>query len=88
MNNNNKKEENDDDTKIKYIVDVLLRCRKMPPKDKRIIEPALNGENSEAQIVGVTLDSIKEISSIRIFLPKDLKGLDSRQTVSASLKVG
>ena len=40
------------------------------------------------QVVPILLQLVKAISSVRLYIPKDLRSLDSRQSVGKSVKVG
>ncbi|KAL1941621.1 hypothetical protein VTO73DRAFT_7060 [Trametes versicolor] len=72
-----------------YIVDVLLYCTKGStlPKDRNVttptpggIQPCLAGRGGEPLVVPVTLSTIDSISRLRIFMPKDLRPLQQRET--------
>jgi ATP-dependent RNA helicase DOB1 len=70
-----------------YIAEVLLNCSissigrsKEPPK------PPSSGEKGELQVVPVLLPFIKKISSIRIYIPMDLRPPDNRFSVSQSIQ--
>ena len=39
------------------------------------------------QVVPILLHLVKAISSVRLYIPKDLRSLDSRQSVGKSIKV-
>lgn len=39
------------------------------------------------QVVSILLHLVKAISSVRLYIPKDLRSLDSRQSVGKSIKV-
>ncbi|KAJ7386580.1 Exosome RNA helicase MTR4 [Desmophyllum pertusum] len=38
------------------------------------------------QVVPILLHLVKAISSVRLYIPKDLRSLDSRQSVGKSIK--
>ena len=40
------------------------------------------------QVVPILLQLVKAISSVRLYIPKDLRSLDSRQSVGKLVKVG
>lgn len=60
-----------------YIVDILLECL---PGSERL--PSIPGQPSENHVIVVELKNIDELSSVRIFVPKDIKSPDARQQVS------
>ena len=66
-----------DDDKAKYVVDVLLYCdpNQKPPA------PCAPGEKGEMVVVPCMLTSVDCLSSVRIYLPKDIRTADSRQSV-------
>jgi len=72
-----------DDARAKYIVDVLLLC---DPSQKDPT-PCPPDQKGEMQVVPTTLSSIDFLSSVRIYLPKDLRTADNRQSVYKSIKV-
>ncbi|EJD07908.1 antiviral helicase [Fomitiporia mediterranea MF3/22] len=77
-----------------YIVDVLLNCSKGSslPKDRNVttatpngVQPCPPGEKGEPLVVPILLSTIEGISLIRIFLPKDLRPLQARETAWKSI---
>jgi ATP-dependent RNA helicase DOB1 len=50
------------------------------------VQPVKKGEKGEPLVVPVLLSTVDSISHIRIFLPKDLRGLQSRETAWRSVK--
>lgn len=65
----------------RFIVDVLLNCasgttRPAAPGDKK----------SEPVVIPVLLSTLNGMSSVRIFVPKDLKPLDQRQQLYKTVK--
>ena len=77
-----------------YIVDVLLYCSKEShlPKERNITTPTPGGvipcppgEKGEPLVVPVLLSTIEGLSLIRIFLPKDLRPLQARETAWKSV---
>ena len=76
-----------------YVVDVLLKIatgslvgaktHKDLPSDVR---PPKDSENSRIEIVPVVLSRIQAISHIRIFLPRELQTIDSRNTIGKALE--
>lgn len=71
-----------DNLSARYIVDVLLLCS----SGSGVPKPCPPNENGVMQIVPVLLPVIKKISSLRIYIPKDLRSLESRMSVAKSLK--
>lgn len=80
-----------------YIVDVLLHCApgSVVSRDTRrqasaggastSIQPCPPGQRGEMLVVPVLLSTITSVSGIRIFLPKDLRPSDARDTVRKNL---
>lgn len=77
-----------------YIVDVLLNCAagSSLPKDRNTttptpggVKPCKQGQKGEPLVVPVLLSTVEGISLIRIFLPKDLRPLQARETVWKSV---
>jgi len=66
----------------KYIVDILLYC----DPNSKTPEPCPNGQKGEMQVVPSILSSIEKISSLRVYIPKDIRGTDSRQSVYKSIQ--
>ncbi|KAI0036405.1 antiviral helicase [Vararia minispora EC-137] len=77
-----------------YIIDVLLNCApgSAAPKDRKDVTPTPGGirpcppsEKGEPLVVPVLLSTIDGISHLRLFMPKDLRGLSARETVWKSV---
>ncbi|KAI0718441.1 antiviral helicase [Cerioporus squamosus] len=77
-----------------YIVDVLLYCARGStlPKDRNTttptpggVQPCPSGRNGEPLVVPVLLSTIDSISRLRLFMPKDLRSLDQRNTTWKSV---
>jgi len=74
-----------------YIVDVLLSCAagSVVSKDQRqgatTVLPCPPGEKGEPLVVPVLLSTLSSLSHIRIFMPKDLRPLEGRQTAMKAL---
>lgn len=77
-----------------YIVDVLLNCAVggTIPKDRSNItptpagiQPCAAGQKGVPLVVPVTLRTLDGISHIRVFLPKDLRQDQARETVWKSV---
>ncbi|GAV52401.1 hypothetical protein ZYGR_0AG03920 [Zygosaccharomyces rouxii] len=49
------------------------------------IRPALEGEKSMCAIIPITLDSIRTVGNLRLFMPKDVKASGQKETVGKSL---
>ena len=88
-----RRRDDDDNDPTAYSIDVLLRAsaastaaaaapsRSTPPP-----QPAGAEEGGEYVVVGVGLAAVEALSSIRIFLPKELKERSARKQVGASIK--
>ncbi|KAG7799043.1 hypothetical protein KL929_001120 [Ogataea haglerorum] len=50
------------------------------------IRPAKEGEETRSEVIPITLDSIKKISSCRSILPQDMKNSQARKTLRKALK--
>lgn len=77
-----------------YIVDVLLNCASgsVTPKDRTGasatpggVLPCAPGQKGEPLVLPVLLSTLDGISHIRIFLPKDLRQPQARETVWKSV---
>ncbi|KAF9219294.1 antiviral helicase [Gyrodon lividus] len=77
-----------------YIIDVLLNCADGAslPKDRNISTPALGGiqpcplgQKGTPLVVPILLSTVEALSHIRIFLPKDLRQDQARETVWKSV---
>jgi ATP-dependent RNA helicase DOB1 len=74
-----------DNSPSQYIVDVLLSTE--PNNNPGAIpKPPSDTNNAVLQVIPVLLSIISGMSSVRVFLPKDLRSAESRQTVAKSLK--
>ncbi|ESN92780.1 hypothetical protein HELRODRAFT_96072 [Helobdella robusta] len=73
---------------VMYVVDVLLQVSRdsIRPNDVNSIRPCSSNEKAEMQVVPMNLQVISPISSIRIYMPKDLVHVDARMSVLAALK--
>ncbi|KZT65233.1 antiviral helicase [Daedalea quercina L-15889] len=78
-----------------YILDVVLDCAESSslPKDRNItvatpggVQPCLKGQKGTPLVVPVFLSTVKAISRLRIFLPKDLRPLNARETAQKSVQ--
>ncbi|OCH89470.1 antiviral helicase [Obba rivulosa] len=78
-----------------YIVDVLLYCStgSTLPKDRNTttptpggVQPCPPGQKGEPLVVPVLLSTIDAISRLRVFLPKDLRPLQARETAWKSVQ--
>eukprot|EP00160_Parvularia_atlantis_P000653 Unigene10529_Nuclearia_a/m.32198 Unigene10529_Nuclearia_a/g.32198 ORF Unigene10529_Nuclearia_a/g.32198 Unigene10529_Nuclearia_a/m.32198 type:complete len:509 (-) Unigene10529_Nuclearia_a:66-1592(-) len=70
-----------DGSVAKYIVDVLLYCEPGSSANGRIPTPAKPGQKGEMLAVPVMLSTLDGVSSIRVYMSKDVRPLDSRQAV-------
>ncbi|XP_070563794.1 exosome RNA helicase MTR4-like [Ptychodera flava] len=71
-----------------YIAEVLLNCSKDSIKNAATesAKPAKPGEKGEMVVVPVMLHLLVHISSIRLYIPKDLRPYDNRQSVGKSIQ--
>ncbi|XP_020777394.2 exosome RNA helicase MTR4 [Boleophthalmus pectinirostris] len=71
-----------------YVVEVLLHCSKDSVKDAatEAAKPAAQGETGEMQVVPVMLHLLTSISSVRLYIPKDLRPFDNRQLMLKSIQ--
>lgn len=74
-----------DGLNAKYIVDVLLNCDASTGNSSRP-KPARPNEKSEIQVVPVMLHLLDGLSSIRVYIPKDLRPIENRNSVGKSIK--
>uniref|UniRef100_A0A3Q3II83 Superkiller viralicidic activity 2-like 2 n=1 Tax=Monopterus albus TaxID=43700 RepID=A0A3Q3II83_MONAL len=76
------------DSEPLYVVEVLLHCSKDSVKDAatEAAKPATPGETGEMQVVPVMLHLLTAISSVRLYIPKDLRPLDNRQLMLKSIQ--
>merc|ERR1711892_525351 len=74
----------EDDT---YVVDVLLHVTKETAKSKIASELCAvpQGEKGEMVVIPLLLPLIQQISSVRLFIPADLRPLDNRMAVLKSI---
>ncbi len=75
-----------------YVLDVLLQVADGASNGTKThndlpqgVRPPAEGEKAKMEVVPVLLSCIESIGHIRIFLPKDLKSADQRNTVRKSL---
>uniref|UniRef100_A0A3Q3MIR9 Exosome RNA helicase MTR4 n=1 Tax=Mastacembelus armatus TaxID=205130 RepID=A0A3Q3MIR9_9TELE len=71
-----------------YVVEVLVHCSKDSVKDAatEAAKPAAPGETGEMQVVPVMLHLLTAISSVRLYIPKDLRPFDNRQLMLKSIQ--
>jgi len=74
----------EDDT---YVIDVLLHVTKETSKSKIASELCAvpEGEKGEMVVVPLLLHLVQQISSVRLFIPSDLRSLDNRNSVLKSI---
>uniref|UniRef100_A0A673TNT1 Exosome RNA helicase MTR4 n=1 Tax=Suricata suricatta TaxID=37032 RepID=A0A673TNT1_SURSU len=72
-----------------YVVEVLLRCSKESLKNSatEAAKPAKPDERGEMQVVPVLVHLLSAISSVRLYIPKDLRPVDNRQSVLKSIQI-
>ncbi|XP_046900625.1 exosome RNA helicase MTR4 [Hypomesus transpacificus] len=71
-----------------YVVEVLVHCSKESVKNAstEAAKPAGPGEKGEMQVVPVMLHLLTSISSVRLYIPKDLRPHDNRQSMLRSIQ--
>ncbi|MGH0172476.1 UNVERIFIED_CONTAM: hypothetical protein FKN15_005183 [Acipenser sinensis] len=71
-----------------YVVEVLVHCSKESVKNAATdaAKPVKPGEKGEMQVVPVMLHLLRAISSVRLYIPKDLRSFDNRQSVLKSIQ--
>uniref|UniRef100_A0A3Q4HD89 Exosome RNA helicase MTR4 n=1 Tax=Neolamprologus brichardi TaxID=32507 RepID=A0A3Q4HD89_NEOBR len=71
-----------------YVVEVLVHCSKDSVKDAatEAAKPAAPGETGEMQVVPVMLHLLTSVSSVRLYIPKDLRPYDNRQLMLKSIQ--
>ncbi|TKS84321.1 Superkiller viralicidic activity 2-like 2 [Collichthys lucidus] len=76
------------DSEPLYVVEVLVHCSKDSVKDAatEAAKPAAPGETGEMQVVPVMLHLLTSISSVRLYIPKDLRPFDNRQLMLKSIQ--
>ncbi|XP_013133278.1 PREDICTED: superkiller viralicidic activity 2-like 2 [Papilio polytes] len=75
------KEENPLTAEQVIIVDILLHVKKWDPSDLDTKFPCPPGEAGEVEVVPVLHTLINQISSLRVYYPKDLRPPDNRKSV-------
>ncbi|KAM6104776.1 LOW QUALITY PROTEIN: exosome RNA helicase MTR4 [Pterocles gutturalis] len=70
-----------------YVVEVLLHCSKgLKNSATEAAKPARPDEKGEMQVVPVLVHLLSAISSVRLYIPKDLRPIDNRQSVLKSIQ--
>ncbi|KAM9793209.1 exosome RNA helicase MTR4 [Syngnathus typhle] len=71
-----------------FVAEVLLHCSKDSVKEAatEAAKPAAPGTTGEMQVVPVMLHLLTAISSVRLYIPKDLRPLDNRQLLLKSIQ--
>lgn len=69
-----------------YTVDILLHLDKScDPKLTQSLYGPLDGTKGEMKLCSITLDNVLQVSSVRIFPPKDVHSFDQRASVLKSV---
>eukprot|EP01135_Chromosphaera_perkinsii_P004186 Nk52_evm5s271 gene=Nk52_evmTU5s271 len=68
-----------------FIVEVLIKCKKSSTGSKKPV-PCPANEKGELQVIPFLISLIDELSSLRIYIPKDLRAAENRYTVEKSLQ--
>eukprot|EP01117_Protostelium_nocturnum_P003496 TRINITY_DN1455_c0_g2_i3.p1 TRINITY_DN1455_c0_g2~~TRINITY_DN1455_c0_g2_i3.p1 ORF type:complete len:827 (-),score=291.98 TRINITY_DN1455_c0_g2_i3:46-2526(-) len=71
-----------DKLQSQYVIDMLLVCTGTPDK----LKPVEKGQKGEIQIVPTMLSCVERISTLRIYVPKDLRSKENRASVGNSLR--
>ncbi|KAA0703745.1 Superkiller viralicidic activity 2-like 2 [Triplophysa tibetana] len=76
------------DSEPLYVLEVLVHCTKDSLKNSatEMAKPAAPAEKGEMQVVPVMLRLITSISSVRLYIPKDLRSYDNRQSMLKSIQ--
>ncbi|TRY74562.1 hypothetical protein TCAL_00692 [Tigriopus californicus] len=77
------------EAETQYVIDVLLHVTKSTSNSKNPndLQPALGTDDKgEMVVVPIFLNLIHQISSVRIFTPKDIRPKESRMAVQKSIK--
>ncbi|XP_060568728.1 exosome RNA helicase MTR4-like [Ruditapes philippinarum] len=71
-----------------YVAEVLVNMTKESAKSRNsaMVKPSPPGVLGEMQVIPVLLHLIQEISAVRLYLPKDLRPFDNRQSVGKSIQ--
>ncbi|ORX78294.1 antiviral helicase [Basidiobolus meristosporus CBS 931.73] len=89
--NKDSNDADDVDAAARYIVDVLLHCAagttvaKGPDGLVTGVQPCKENEKGEMVVVPVLLNTLRGMSHVRLFLPKDIRPLEPRNTVYKSI---
>src|SRR5690606_34359299 len=62
-----------------YIVDVLLECTPLNNKTRGKPKPIKQGESGEPMVIPVQLSIVESISSIRLYVPKNLRSFENKK---------
>ena len=86
-----KRRDDDDNDPTAYTIDVLLRATSTsiaptPSRSTPPPQPAQTEEGGEYMVLPIPLTAVDALSSIRIFLPKELKERAARKQVGASIR--
>ncbi|XP_064625845.1 exosome RNA helicase MTR4-like [Lineus longissimus] len=79
---------NPNETEAVYVVECLLHLTKESARNSNTanIKPCPPGEKGEMQVVPIMLSLITAISTIRVYIPQDLRPLDNRQSVLKAIQ--
>ncbi|CCC67469.1 hypothetical protein NCAS_0A09110 [Naumovozyma castellii] len=69
-----------------YVDSPLNLLKPFNPEFPEGIRPAEDGEQAVSAIIPITLDSIRAVGNLRLFMPKDVKAGNQKETVGKSLK--
>lgn len=68
-----------------YTIDVLINLAKNIDPKIDVISPPNSGQKGEMKVITIGLSNVTQISSIRIFIPQELRNYDNRQSVLKSI---
>ena len=72
-----------------YVIDVLMRVTAESARNSQStvdLMPAEDRKDATMEVVPIDLNLIQQISSVRIFIPKDIRPKDNRKSVSKSIE--
>ncbi|XP_019620532.1 PREDICTED: superkiller viralicidic activity 2-like 2 isoform X2 [Branchiostoma belcheri] len=84
----NQKAPNNSSAEPLYVAEVLLLCSKESVRNASTesAKPCRAGEKGEMVVVPIMLHLIRSISSVRLYIPKDLRPPDNRESVLKSIQ--
>ncbi|KNB41803.1 hypothetical protein JH06_4702 [Blastocystis sp. subtype 4] len=83
FNKNKDYQENETSVEAKYVIDVAIKCSERSTLASLI--PPETGKVAKVQVTQIFMNCIEALSSIRIFMPKDLRPATNRATVEKTV---